>query len=130
MTVLSALHRGSWPSSIVFTGNWQLIRDRSDGRFDGSSSRSFHVGDTMTLIFTGRRFCIYGIRGKNGGKGQVLVSGRPPQTIDFHAATKEVHRLLFDSGDLPGRVQTASLSVLQPAGRLHGYVNVEEVEVR
>jgi hypothetical protein len=84
----------------------------------------------MTLIFTGRRFCIYGIRGKNGGKGQVLVSGRPPQTIDFHAATKEVHRLLFDSGDLPGRVQTASLSVLQPAGRLHGYVNVEEVEVR
>ena len=129
VAVLSALHRGRWPSSILFTGHWELVRNRADGRFDGSSSRSFHVGDTMTLIFTGRRFYIYGIRGRNGGKGEMLISGRTPQTVDFRAATKQVHRLVFDSGDLPGTVQAATLSVLQPDGRPHGYVNVEEVEI-
>jgi len=130
VVVLSALHRGRWPSSLLFTGRWELVRNRADGRFDGSSSRSFHVGDTMTLIFAGRRFCIYGVRGRNGGKGEILISGRSPQTVDFHAEAKEVHRLVFDSGDLPGTVQSASLSVLQPRGRPHGYVNVEEVEIR
>ena len=85
----------------------------------------------MTIVFAGRRFCIYGIRGRNGGTGQVLISGRSPQTIDFHAASKEVHRLVFDSGVLPGRVQTASLSVVAPLdGRAHGYVNVEDVEIK
>jgi hypothetical protein len=131
VVVLSALHRGNWPSSILFTGHWELVRNRADGRFDGSSSRSFHAGDTMTLIFAGRRFCIYGIRGKNGGTGEILISGRSPETIDFHAASKEVHQLVFDSGELPGRVQTASLSVVSPPdGRPHGYVNVEDVEIR
>jgi hypothetical protein len=83
----------------------------------------------MTLIFSGRRFYIYGIRGRNGGKGEMLISGRSPETVDFRAATKQVHRLVFDSGDLPGTVQAATLSVLQPDGRPHGYVNVEEVEI-
>ncbi len=73
----------------------------------------------MTLIFASRRFCIYGIRGKNGGTGEVLIPGRALQTIDFHAASKEVHRLVFDSGVLPGRVQSASLSVIAPVGDSH-----------
>lgn len=85
----------------------------------------------MTIIFAGRRFLIYGIRGGGGGTGEVLIPGRSSQTIDFHAASKEVHRLLYDSGVLPGRVQAASLSVIAPSdGRSHGYVNVEEVEIR
>jgi hypothetical protein len=115
VVVLSALHRGNWPSAILFTGRWELVRNRADGRFDGSSSRSFHVGDTITLIFAGRRFCIYGVRGRNGGAGEILVSGRSPRTVDFHAEAKEVHRLVFDSGDLPGTVQSASLSSLAAA---------------
>ena len=130
VVVLSALHRASWPSSMLFTGKWELVRNRPDGRFDGSSSRSFHAGDTITLVFSGQRFRIYGVRGKNGGKGEILVSGRPSQTVDFYAPTKVVHSLVFDSGDLPGTIQTASLSVLKPEGRDHGYVNVEEVEIR
>ncbi len=85
----------------------------------------------MTLIFAGRRFQLYGVRGRNGGSGQILISGHTPQFIDFYAPTKQVHRLLFDSGNLPGRVQTASLSVIPPRdGRPRGYVNIEDVEVR
>lgn len=131
VVVLSALHRGRWPNSILFAGHWQLVRNRADGRYEGSSERSFHFGDTMTVIFAGRRFCIYGVLGENGGTGQILISGRAPQTVEFRAPSKEAHRLVFDSGVLPGSVQTASLSVIAPDdGRPRGYVNVEEVEIR
>lgn len=83
----------------------------------------------MTLIFNGRRFLVYGIRGRNGGKGEMIISGRSPEAVDFRAATKQVHRLVFDSGDLSGTVQAATLSVMQPDGARNGYVNVEEVEI-
>jgi hypothetical protein len=36
----------------------------------------------------------------------------------------------LDSGELPGKVQTARLSVASPDGRPHGYVNVKEVKIR
>lgn len=129
-SALSALHHGSWPSSIVFTGHWQLVKNRRDGRYEGSSSRSFHVGDAMTFIFSGRRFCVYGVRGSNGGSAEILIPGRPPQVVEFYAPSKQVHRLIFDSGLLPGRVQSATLSVIAPKdGRPRGYANVEEVAI-
>jgi hypothetical protein len=85
----------------------------------------------MTIIFAGRRFCIYGVRGKNGGTGEVLIAGHPSKTIDFFAPSKRVHQLLFDSGVLSGTVQAATLSVVAPRdGRPRGYVNVEDVEIR
>lgn len=84
----------------------------------------------MTIVFAGSRFCIYGVRGKNGGTGEVLIAGRAPQAVDFYAPAKQVHRLLFDSGVLSGGVQAASLSVATPRnGRPRGYVNVEDVEI-
>lgn len=115
--------------SVRYTGKWEFISHRHDGRFEGKSVRSFHSGDTITVVFSGTRFRIYGIRGANGGLASVVVPGKPPAQINFYAPATKTHVLLYDSGTLNGTIQTAGIVVGTPAPpRRTGYVNIDQIE--
>ncbi len=113
---------------VRYSGRWQIIH-RDDGRFHGESARSFDGGDSITIVFSGSRLRIFGIRGKNGGTGSVVIPGRRPQSVDFYAPRKQTHVLVYDSGTLPGKIQTAGIVVTSPPPPRHrGYVNVDELD--
>lgn len=115
--------------SVRYLGKWQFISHRRDGRFQGRSVRSFHSGDTITVVFFGTRFRIYGIRGVNGGLASVVIPGKAPAQISFYAPAKQTHVLLYDSGPLHGTIQTAGIVVATPAPpRQAGYVNIDQIE--
>ena len=115
--------------NVRYAGKWEFVTHRTDGRFKGASVRSFHPGDAITIVFSGHRLRIYGIRGKNGGLASVVLPGKTPVQVSFYAPEKETHVLLYDSGTLDGSVQAAGLVVTTPhPPRVHGYVNVDEME--
>ena len=129
-TEMSASHRRNGINSVLFRGHWEYVKNRADGRYEGGSARSFHAGDSMTILIAGNRFKIYGVLGKNGGPGALIMPDRPETTISFYAPQKETHRLVFDSGTLAGNIQSASLVVMPPGnGRKNGYVNIDEIYV-
>ncbi len=127
---ISALQRGAQIQRLSYTGHWEFVSNRKDGRFEGASARSFHVGDALTLVFRGNRIRLYGVTGPGGGNGTIIVAGQPAHTVSFYSAKKATHRLVFDSGELRGDFQSAGL-VVSSAGRErpNGYVNVDEVEI-
>ncbi len=119
-----------FPASVSYKGHWQLVNRRRDGRYDGSSIRSYHAQDCLTIVFKGSRLRMYGIVGPGGGKGAVVIPGRALATVNFRAAQKKVHRLVYDSGALPRGIQSASVVVLGPSTARHGgYVNIDEIDV-
>lgn len=115
--------------TIRYAGKWEFVTHRHDGRFQGESARSFHPGDSITIVFSGRRLRIYGIRGKNGGLASLVIPGKPPIELNFYAPEKQTHVLLYDSGRLENPVQTAGIVVTTPhPPRTRGFVNVDEME--
>ncbi len=128
---ISATERGGGElHHVSYKGNWEFVSNRKDGRFAGASARSYHPGDSMTIVFLGNRLRIYGVTGPNGGRGSVVIPGIPAHVASFYSARKETHRLLYDSGRLNGNVQSAGLVVMK-GSQTHpnGYVNVDEIEV-
>ncbi len=115
--------------SISYAGRWQFVTGRHDGRYANSSARSFHSGDSMTIVFKGSRVKIYGVTGPNGGNAIVVVPPKRTSAIDFRSTSKRTHRLLYDSGLLPGGVHSAGLVVVRAAHRGEGYVNLDEIVV-
>jgi len=128
---ISALQRGGELHHILYSGRWEFVTNRKDGRYNGSSARSFHPGDSLTIVFRGNRLRIYGVTGPTGGWGSLVIPGKQDHTLDFYSTTKRTHRLLFDSGKLVGgELHSAGLVVIRPDGPRHrGYVNIDEVEV-
>ncbi len=115
--------------TVRYTGKWEFVSHRNDGRYQGESVRSYHVGDSITVVFSGNRLRIYGIRGNNGGVGTVVVPGKAAAQINFYARTKATHVLLYDSGPLKGTIQTAGIVVsAPPRPRQAGYVNIDEMQ--
>jgi hypothetical protein len=115
--------------TVKYAGTWEFVSNQNDGRFQGESARSFHSGDSITVVFSGNRFRLYGIRGRNGGVASVIIPGRSPARINFYAPVKETHVLLYDSGPLNGLIQTAGIVVTTPPPpRQEGYVNIDEME--
>ncbi len=127
---ISALLRGGELHQILYSGHWEFVSNRKDGRFGGSSARSFHTGDSLTIVFRGNRLRIYGITGPNGGRGSVIIPGRGARMVTFYSPAKRTHHLIFDSGKLSGTLQSAGLVVVAPRGpQSTGYVNIDEIEV-
>ncbi len=115
--------------AVRYSGKWEFISHRADGRFRGDSVRSFRPGDSITVVFSGSRLRIYGIRGRNGGTASVVLPDAQPVEINFYAPAKETHALLYDSGPLNGTIQTAGIIVVAPQpSRRQGYVNIDEME--
>ena len=126
---MSAHVRAENVLTVKYAGRWEFVNHRRDGRFRGDSVRSFHEGDAITIVFAGNRLRIYGIRGRNGGVGSIVVPGKPPVNVDFYAPQKQTHVLLYDSGRLRGGIQTAGIVVATPRSpRTRGYVNIDEME--
>jgi hypothetical protein len=127
---ISALQRGGELEHIFYSGHWEFVSNRKDGRFAGSSARSFHTGDSLTILFRGNRLRIFGITGPNGGRGSVLIAGRKEHIVLFRSRVKQTHKLIFDSGKLRGNLQSAGVVVMAPEpSRSTGYVNIDELEV-
>ncbi len=130
MIGISALQRGAQIHKLSYSGRWEFVSNRRDGRYEGASARSYHVGDSVTLVFEGNHLRIYGVTGPNGGSGTILIAGQPARALSFYSPAKVTHRLVFDSGKLKGDLQSAGLVVTAPGGgRRTGYVNIDEVEV-
>jgi hypothetical protein len=116
-------------SRLSFAGRWEFVRNRHDGRYKNSSARSFHPGDTLTLIYDGAGFRVYGVSGPNGGIGTVVVPGQPPAQVSFYSRQRRAHVLLYTSPPLAPGVHSAGVVVTRLTGKKRGYVNVDQIQV-
>jgi hypothetical protein len=89
---------------LSYSGRWEFVRNRSDGRFAGRSA-SFHAGDALTVLFDGEGLRIYGVTGPNGGVGTVVVPGLPAEKISFYSARRATHVLLYSSPRMPAGIR-------------------------
>ncbi len=114
-----------------FSGRWEFVQGRHDGRFQGASVRSFHPGDCISFIFTGGQFQVYGVSGPRGGHALVSIPGSKSRTISFYSPQKRTHALLYVSPTFSPGVHSAAL-VVEPSREsrsLRTYVNVDELEI-
>lgn len=115
---------------IDYTGTWEHISGRRDGRFQGTSTRSRRAGDSFVMPFDGAIVQLYGVRGPNGGGAAVAIDGQYYGVADFHAPQKQAHVLVFASPPLTPGTHTLGVVVHgDPNGSNRIYVNVDEIEV-
>lgn len=113
-----------------YRGQWEHTRDRNDGRYKGTSSRSRHSGDSVVLPFDGSVVRIYGIRGANGGNAAIGIDGQYYGMADFFSPRKQVHALVFESPPLRDGTHALGLVVRGDVRTSHhAYVNIDEVQV-
>lgn len=115
---------------IDYTGSWEHVSGRADGRFQGTSTRSRRAGDAVVVPFDGALLHIYGVRGPNGGSAVVAIDGQYYGTADFYAPQKQTHVLVFASPPLTPGTHTLGIVVHgDPNGSNRIYVNIDEIEV-
>lgn len=117
---------------IHYSGHWERVRGRHDGRDEGTSTRSFHVGDNFAVAFDGYRLRVYGIVGPKGGHGIIGIDDVPTMsTLEFFAPVKRTHVLLYTSPVLADGFHVAAVIVDSRRNRLSrgGYVNVDSVAI-
>jgi hypothetical protein len=119
---------GTSTNQFMYSGRWETVRGRHDGRHDGTSTRSFRPGDTMTLSYFGRRCELFGVVGPGGGAATV-VDGTI-HTIDFHARAKQMKRV-YVSPLLPEGPHTMVVTVgVLPKGLApNGFVNIDYARI-
>jgi hypothetical protein len=128
--VVSAVPRSSRDfSRFSYAGRWEFVHHPRDGRTMNRSARSYHAGDTLTLLYDGEGFRLYGISGPNGGVGTVVLPGQPPAQISFYAPGRHAHVLMYASPPLKPGVHSAAIVVTRPRLKRRGYVNIDEVQV-
>ncbi len=117
--------------AFTHTSHWERVEGLYDGRYHGSSLRSFFGGALARVAFTGQGIRLYGIVGRGGGIGAVSIDGRPASNANFFAASKATHRLVFESAPLARDRHVLVIEVaLSDAPREHRrFVNLESVEI-
>ena len=118
-------------SRFACEGRWERIAGRFDGRAGGRSIRTFSHGARATLSFRGRFVRLYGVLGPGGGFGNVQLDGRAGKIVDFFAASKTAHHLLYTSPELkpgPHRLTVAVVPDPRIADARTQYVNIEGAE--
>ena len=118
-------------AAFEHTSHWERVAGLRDGRFHGSSLRSFFGGALARVAFTGAGIRLYGIVGRGGGVGVVSIDGRLASNANFYAARKATHRRVFESAPLARGPHVLVIEVaLSSAPREHRrYVNLDEVEI-
>jgi hypothetical protein len=129
VAIIQTRAEGGAINHLAYSGHWEFVRGRHDGRFAGESARSFHAGDALTLIYQGEAFRVFGVTGPNGGQGEIIIPGMTPQTVDFRSARRRTHVLIYASPPATPGVHSAGLVVTRAGDGLRGYVNVDEVQV-
>jgi hypothetical protein len=120
---------GMTPNHFLYSGSWVHLTGRHDGRYNGTSSRSFRPGDSVSLLFYGRRFSLHGIVGPKGGPATLALDGRV-QTMTFFAHTKSMaavyaSRLLRDGPHSVVIVVGTKPKDVAPTG----YVNIDYARI-
>jgi hypothetical protein len=119
---------GSSANQFLYTGRWVRVRGRHDGRYAGTSTRSFTPGDTVSLFYFGRRCELFGVAGPQGGPA-TLVDGTV-HTINFHARSVQMNSV-YRSPWMPDgpHTVTVTVGVLQKGSARNGYVNIDYARI-
>jgi hypothetical protein len=119
---------GSSKNEFLYTGRWEFVRERRDGRHAGTSTRSFTPGDTVTLFYFGRRCELFGVTGPKGGPATV-VDGTM-HTINFYAPSVQM-KSVYRGPWMPNGPHTMAITVgVQPKGVApNGYVNIDYARI-
>jgi hypothetical protein len=121
------------PGRFEYVGTWQRVRGKHDGRSDGTSTRSTHLGDVAILRFKGTQVWVYGVLGPSGGRAGIALDdetvhgGRP---VDFYAPHVRTNVLVYESPVLAAGVHTLTIVVWgtrDARGRFY-YVNIDGAE--
>lgn len=114
---------------LLYSGRWERVRGRHDGRYLGGSLRSYRSGDALTLVYDGDMFQVFGVVGSNGGRCRITIPGQPPQTADFYSPIPITHQLVYTSPNLGPGLHSATIVVTDAKTGGSGYVNVDEIRV-
>jgi hypothetical protein len=116
--------------ALDFSGRWELVRHRHDGRADGASARTFHAGDAANIVWRGTMIDVYGVTGPTGGYGVLVMPDRPNLTLNFYSPVKRAHVLLYRSTPVTfGNHFAAIVTVPDHDARSRGtYVNIDEID--
>jgi hypothetical protein len=119
---------GSRADEFLYSGRWEHVRGRHDGRFAGTSTRSFTPGDTVSLFYFGRRCALFGVVGPQGGPA-TLVDGTV-HTIDFHDRSIQT-KMVYLSPLMPDgpHTMTVTVGVQQKGSARNGYVNIDYARI-
>lgn len=115
-----------------YDGKWEHVRGRKDGRSFGTSARSYHASDSATLRFKGTQVRLYGVLGKKGGFGTLLLDGAlVPNTVSFYAPAVRTNALIYTSPSLTDGVHTLVIQVggVQEKLSAGDFVNIDGAEV-
>ncbi len=117
--------------SFVHTRGWESITERSDGRYHGTSLRTFRYGARAAFDFTGTKIRIFGVLGRRGGVGLVSLDGEATDVMNFYAPHKMTHRIVYTSPTLRrGKHHLAVENVsMRDRSTVLGYVNLDGVEI-
>lgn len=132
-TFISDTLTGDQPGRFHYVGHWEHVRNRRDGRFFGTSSRTAAPGATVAFSFVGRIVRIYGVRGPGGGTGIVTLDGTRYPNIDFYSTTKVARSVVFDSPLLNSGIHTIVISAVgkpRLPGHSSGYINLSGAAIQ
>jgi hypothetical protein len=119
---------GSRADQFLYSGRWERVRGRHDGRHAGTSTRSFTPGDTVSLFYFGRRCELFGVAGPQGGPATLVDETH--HTINFHARSVQM-KSVYLSPWLPDGPHTMVVTVgVQTKGSArNGYVNIDYARI-
>lgn len=126
-TFVSDSDVGTTPGHFRYFGRWEHVRNVRDGRFLGSSSRTFTVGAVLTFTFVGSAVRVFGVRGPGGGHAVVTLDRVRQQDVDFYAIHKQVRAIVFESPLLHRHLHTLAIAAVADSrggGRQHSFINV------
>lgn len=120
---------GTTLNHFSYLGRWQQVTGRRDGRYAGTSIRSYTPGDLASIMFYGRRFDLHGVDGPQGGSATLALDGQI-HTITFFAHAKKMARV-YDSGPLREGLHSVVIVVgTKPKGVAPtGYVNIDYARI-
>ena len=112
---------------FTYTGVWQHLTNMHDGRSEGTSSRTYHVGAAATFDFTGDRLKIFGVKGPGGGYAELRIDGETYGLLRFYANRKEPGVLIYTSPALPLGPHAVQIVVAEPPNGLpkRRFVNLD-----
>lgn len=118
-------------NALCYTGHWQFVSGRNDGRFEGRSARSYVSGDNVSFAFTGTRLRIFGVTGPAGGMGVLMLGREQRAMIDFYSPQNRAHVVVYTSPPLSNGRHVVTLVVAgRHDARSRGdYINVDQIEV-
>jgi hypothetical protein len=81
------------------------------GLFDGSNSWDETTNDSVTVVFTGTQFNLYGVQDTINGIGAVSIDGGAETNVDFYGSVRKGNVLMWTSPVLSEGTHTFKLRV-------------------